>query len=69
MGGIALNRADQIGYQIMTLAQLGIDIGPALTAILSQSNQPVVNENDHQSCNDYQYQDDQHHVFTQTPVP
>jgi len=46
MRGIALHHAHQIGDQVIPLAQLCVDIGPALTAILAEAHQPVVDHDD-----------------------
>ena len=48
VGGIALHRGDQIGHQIVALAQLGIDIPQRLPHVLAQTDQPVVNPHDQQ---------------------
>jgi len=49
MRGIALHRVDQIGDQVMPLAQLGVDIGPTLPDILPQPDEPIVNQDRNQA--------------------
>jgi hypothetical protein len=51
----------------MPLSQLCVDIGPALSAILAEANQPVVNEHDHQADHCHHDQNCQHHGFTRIP--
>ena len=52
MRGVTLHGAHQIGDQIVPLAQLRIDIGPALPHVLAQADEAIVNDNGDQTDDD-----------------
>jgi hypothetical protein len=71
--GIALHAFDQIGDQIMALAQLRIDVGNALAHALAQADEIVVDPDHHhhqgnRHCNHHPDQPAHSYPLYLTPV-
>jgi hypothetical protein len=50
MSGIAFDRLDEIGHQVVALLELHVDVGEGVAIGLPQRDQPVVDEDEEQDA-------------------
>ena len=57
MAGVALDRLDQIGNQVLPLLELDIDVGERSVGVLAQADQAIVSPDGHHDEDHHQDQD------------
>ena len=59
MGGIAFDGGHQLGYEVVALFQLHVDVGKSVLAVVAQFDQVVVDAGHDEAQHDYNGNDNQ----------